>query len=419
MDKYKRKFLIKTIFSVVVVIFAFYVVGIAFLSAVYFKTRDQHAVLYLDTVSDLFIDFIRDNIVKSKSDFLKVEYVQSILKGFITRHPKIKVGGIIDPDGRIIFHSIPYLVGENFSNITHEDVEKLKRKYFEKRSLKRLGYRLIVINRPIYDDNGNFCGALRLGLSLDNSKKNFFLFLLEISLFVFSLSAALLAYLVFFIDKHIARPMKYISRVLDIDFRDFNLHELEDVCLKIKKELGFNLSLVGVLKELKEEYEKIYDLISSAIFTVDISGRIVSWNKNAEKITGYGREEVIGRKCGFFMKNPCDKRCSAFDENIPKPVKGEEVFFITKNGEERIGRKNVDILCNNSGELVGAVEILDDITDYKNDKKILEEEMAKINLFNDIALEREEKILELKKRVNELSIKLGEKPPYNIIETDE
>ena len=50
------------------------------------------------------------------------------------------------------------------------------------------------------------------------------------------------------------------------------------------------------LKEAKEFAEMIYNVIPSAIFTVDKKKKNSSWNKQAEEITGFTAEEIIGKE---------------------------------------------------------------------------------------------------------------------------
>ncbi|MGA3013896.1 MAG: PAS domain-containing protein, partial [Bacteroidales bacterium] len=74
------------------------------------------------------------------------------------------------------------------------------------------------------------------------------------------------------------------------------------------------------LQETKEFAEMIYKLTPSAIFTVNTDQIITSWNLQAEKITGYSANEIIGKSCLTFSEKPCTDKCGLFDTNTIKPV---------------------------------------------------------------------------------------------------
>lgn len=55
----------------------------------------------------------------------------------------------------------------------------------------------------------------------------------------------------------------------------------------------------------------ILDSVADGVFTVDEHFRITSFNRAAEQITGYSREEAVGRPCNeIFRADICDTRCA-------------------------------------------------------------------------------------------------------------
>ena len=63
------------------------------------------------------------------------------------------------------------------------------------------------------------------------------------------------------------------------------------------------LKLSEEFEEQKDYAQLLLDTVPSAVFSVNKSSRITSWNKRAEEITGYSREEIIGENCTIFQKN--------------------------------------------------------------------------------------------------------------------
>jgi PAS domain S-box-containing protein len=125
------------------------------------------------------------------------------------------------------------------------------------------------------------------------------------------------------------------------------------------------------LKEAKEFAEMIYNVSPSAIFTVDNHQIITSWNKQAEKITGYSPSEIIGKSCHTFTETPCKIRCNLFDSATLKPVHGKECSIIDKSGHQISISKNVDLLKTLNGEVIGGIESFEDITKRKKDELAL------------------------------------------------
>ncbi len=113
----------------------------------------------------------------------------------------------------------------------------------------------------------------------------------------------------------------------------------------------------------------MFNMIPSAVFSVDQKKNITNWNRQAEIITGYSREEVIGKSCRSFALTPCLEKCGLFSSEITKPIFGKECIIRAKCGKALIIRKNVDYLRDHNNEIVGGIESFEDITEQKNLEK--------------------------------------------------
>ncbi len=119
------------------------------------------------------------------------------------------------------------------------------------------------------------------------------------------------------------------------------------------------------LKEAKEFAEMIYKVVPSAIFTVDINQIITSWNLEAEKITGFKANEIIGENCHKFAQEPCVDQCGLLKSDILKPIHKRECTIIDKSGKEIYISKNVDELKDRNGQVIGGIESFENITERK------------------------------------------------------
>ena len=70
----------------------------------------------------------------------------------------------------------------------------------------------------------------------------------------------------------------------------------------------------------QENLARILDNLKEGVIAHDLQRRIFFFNRQAEMITGYQREEVLGRDCHEAFGIPfCGERCS-FCDNSPPPA---------------------------------------------------------------------------------------------------
>ena len=119
--------------------------------------------------------------------------------------------------------------------------------------------------------------------------------------------------------------------------------------------------------ECKIYWDSVVDTMMEGLFIVDTEGTILTINPAAEKITGYSREEVIGRQCTVFESDTCMlstpagnvKRCRLFEKGR---VVQKKCVLRRKNGTHVHLLKNATVLRDRTGEIIGGVETLTDVT---------------------------------------------------------
>jgi len=133
----------------------------------------------------------------------------------------------------------------------------------------------------------------------------------------------------------------------------------------LSRDVTDSINMQSSVREAQARAETIYRVVPSAIFTVDKERRITSWNKQAESITGYSEEEVLGQTCSVFVISPCGAHCGLYDEFTAKPIFGRECKILTKDGQEKNVLKNADFLRDAGGNIIGGIESFEDITEHK------------------------------------------------------
>ncbi len=141
----------------------------------------------------------------------------------------------------------------------------------------------------------------------------------------------------------------------------------------MNKEIEERKNAQKKLKEAKEAAEQLYRVVPSGIFTVDTERRITTWNNKAAEITGYTANEMIGKECLLFADSPCKDKCGLYSEEVIKPVTGKECTIKRKDGSVRTIIKNVDVLRDFNGRVIGGIESFEDITE----RKLIEQEFRK------------------------------------------
>ncbi len=121
-------------------------------------------------------------------------------------------------------------------------------------------------------------------------------------------------------------------------------------------------------QEMTRYWETVVDTIHDGIMIVDPEGTIVSVNKGLETITGYLRDELIGKPCSVLNCDMCqiarnDERgqwCSLFQSGT---LNMKRCTLRRKNGSRVHVLKNASLLRDLEGKVMGAVETLTDLTE--------------------------------------------------------
>jgi PAS domain S-box-containing protein len=118
-------------------------------------------------------------------------------------------------------------------------------------------------------------------------------------------------------------------------------------------------------KELDSRFfPLIFDNISHGIFTIDADGRITSFNRMAESLTGYSKEEVLGRQCHqIFRADFCQMECPLKRSmKTREPSEAVEVNVITKDGRTLPIAISTSALIDKRGAVLGGVEMFRDLS---------------------------------------------------------
>jgi len=101
----------------------------------------------------------------------------------------------------------------------------------------------------------------------------------------------------------------------------------------------------------------VFETMRDGLMVVDIDGNILLFNKAAEQITGYRKEDVIGKECTVLDSDTCvvyteegkQRKCELFEKGSVcnkkcriRSVDGRSVYLL----------KNAVVLRDSNGEIV-------------------------------------------------------------------
>lgn len=125
-------------------------------------------------------------------------------------------------------------------------------------------------------------------------------------------------------------------------------------------------------------YEKLLDNLFDGVYFVDTNKRITFWNKGAERITGYSKDEVMGSCCANNIlrhidgsgRELCVEGCPLSATMLDGKGRQSEVFLHHKMGHRVPVTVRTSPVREANGNVTGAVEIF---TDNSSSIQILKE----------------------------------------------
>ena len=165
----------------------------------------------------------------------------------------------------------------------------------------------------------------------------------------------------------------------------------------------FNSELLHALFVARRNLELVLDNLMDGVMAHTTNRRIFFFNKAAEKITGYNRNEIIGKDChdvfpGRFCGGFCDFCQGVVPESKDK-IKLKDVNFIKKNGTKLKLKMSIISLENDFHKEIGALISFKDDTELDQLKSRLKHRHTLGSLVG-----RDPKTLDLFNQIKEVSV---------------
>ncbi len=146
------------------------------------------------------------------------------------------------------------------------------------------------------------------------------------------------------------------------------------------------LGMVQTFRDITNQIEQQYilDSVADGVFTVDRDYIITSFNRSAEKITGYTSDQVLGKPCReIFDTGICTSGCplARAIESRSRVTVDQQVIH-GSDGREIPVQVSATALIDDAGNVIGGVETFKDLTEVTRLRRRLSEESRKTGIIS-------------------------------------
>jgi PAS domain S-box-containing protein len=129
-------------------------------------------------------------------------------------------------------------------------------------------------------------------------------------------------------------------------------------------------------EEYSQYWKTIVDTMADGLMVVDSEGIIVSVNRAMEELSGYSKEELIGKSCDILDCDACFRTRSEGHDKYCALFKDEQVTHRKCTLRKRDGRrvhlfKNAAVLRDSSDEVIGGVETWTDLSEVVAKEQVI------------------------------------------------
>lgn len=169
------------------------------------------------------------------------------------------------------------------------------------------------------------------------------------------------------------------------------------------------------LKESEHRYQDLYENAPDMYLSVDMAtGNLIQCNQTVERMTGFSKEEILGRPVFHLYHPDCQAASLRLFETIKTTggIRDAELQLCCKDGRRIDVSLNVSAVRDEQGRIIQTRSVWRDITPRKQAEARILDQLNELRRWQDVMLRQSDRSQELKREVNDLARRLGEPPRY-------
>ncbi|HVP95391.1 MAG TPA: histidine kinase dimerization/phosphoacceptor domain -containing protein [Methanoregulaceae archaeon] len=195
----------------------------------------------------------------------------------------------------------------------------------------------------------------------------------------------------------ITRMFGFVSILLALFFYIGEVNRQNSLLLEknecLKSEIAVRNKAEEAMRLSERQLSDIINFLPDATFAIDLSGKVIAWNRAIEEMTGINSGQIVGKgNYEYSLPFYGERRPILVDLVLNDNLEEEKTYpSITKTGEKIISEKFIPILYggrgaylwliasplfDTNGTLIGAVESIRDITDWKQSEDRIKHALA-------------------------------------------
>lgn len=201
-------------------------------------------------------------------------------------------------------------------------------------------------------------------------------------------------------------PVEVSARIIDYNGQPAILSVIRDITELKQAQEALQKSGEWLLTTLKS--------IGDAVIATDSKGNVSLMNPVSENLTGWKQEEAAGKPLNEIF-NIINEKTGKPAENPAERVMKEgavvglanHTVLIAKDGTKYPIDDSGAPIKDDKGNIIGVILVFRDISERKVVQNQLEERLRDLERFQKFAVDRENRIIELKEKVKKLEARLG------------
>ena len=185
--------------------------------------------------------------------------------------------------------------------------------------------------------------------------------------------------------------------------------------ISIVKDISNQITAQKALIENEEKFRQIFENSPSGILVVDLNKKFTACNSAFCDFIGYNEDELIGKTISDIT-HPEDQDIGMKELKMIVEEKLEscqlQKRYIRKDGKIVWGEISISLVRDTEKKPLFFLPVIQDISERKDSEEDLTKTVNELKQMNELMIDREIRMVELKKEINDLLRKEGKEPKY-------